>query len=56
MLSVAQGSPVQATLSDVPNALDSSLFSACFTTWIETLRETMPDIVQDTPQSRRLNP
>ena len=33
------------TLNDVMNALDGAVFSACFTTWVEALRDGEPDIV-----------
>jgi len=42
------------TLNDVMNALDGGLFSACFTTWVEALRDAEPDIVAiDGKTSRR---
>lgn len=42
------------TLGDVMNGLDAELFSACFTTWVEELREVEPDIVAiDGKTSRR---
>lgn len=42
------------TLNDVMNALDGALFSACFTTWVEALRDAEPDIVAiDGKTSRR---
>jgi predicted transposase YbfD/YdcC len=42
------------TLNDVMNALDADLFSACFTAWVEELREAEPDIVAiDGKTSRR---
>ena len=42
------------TLNDVMNALDPALFSACFTAWVEGLREDAPDIVAlDGKTSRR---
>ncbi len=33
------------TLNDVMNALPAPLFAACFTTWVEGLREAAPDLV-----------
>lgn len=33
------------TLNDVMNALDPEDFKACFTAWVEDLRETEPDII-----------
>ncbi|TWB12305.1 MULTISPECIES: ISAs1 family transposase, partial [Nitrospirillum] len=42
------------TLNDVMNALDGELFSACFTAWVDELREAEPDIVAiDGKTSRR---
>ena len=37
---VADGS-----LRDLVNALDPELFKACFTSWVETLRDDDPDII-----------
>jgi hypothetical protein len=42
------------TLNDVMNALPASLFAECFTSWVESLRESAPDIVAiDGKTSRR---
>ncbi len=42
------------TLNDVVNALDADLFKACFTAWVESLREVEPDrIAIDGKTSRR---
>ncbi len=42
------------TLNDVINALDPKLFQACFSEWVETLRDSEPDIVAiDGKTSRR---
>lgn len=49
-----RGIPAHDTLNDVINALDAELFKACFTSWVETLRENAPDIVAiDGKTSRR---
>jgi len=49
-----RGLPSHDTLNDVINGLDADLFRACFTTWVETLREDAPDIVAiDGKTSRR---
>jgi predicted transposase YbfD/YdcC len=40
-----RGLPSHDTLNDVMNALDAELFQRCFTSWVEGLRETEPDIV-----------
>lgn len=54
MLPFAHGIPWHDTLNDVLNALDPDLFSHCFTTWVEGLREAEPDIVAvDGKSSRR---
>lgn len=54
MLPFARGIPSHDTLNDVLNALDADLFSDCFTTWVEALREAQPDIVAvDGKSSRR---
>ena len=42
------------TLNDVVNALDGDLFAACFSAWVEELRDAEPDIVAiDGKTSRR---
>ena len=54
MLPFKRGIPSHDTLNDVVNALDPELFSACFVTWAEGLREDEPDIVAfDGKTSRR---
>jgi len=54
MLPFRRGIPSHDTLNDVVNALDPDLFSACFTAWVEGLREDEPDIVAiDGKTSRR---
>jgi predicted transposase YbfD/YdcC len=46
--------PSHDTLNDVMNALDPVLFKACFTSWVEGLRESAPDIIAiDGKTSRR---
>ena len=45
MLPFAQGIPSHDTLNDVLNALDPGLFSDFFTAWVDSLRESEPDIV-----------
>jgi predicted transposase YbfD/YdcC len=48
------GIPSHDTLNDVTNALDPELFKACFTAWVETLRESEPDqIAIDGKTARR---
>ncbi|MBF0304169.1 MAG: ISAs1 family transposase [Alphaproteobacteria bacterium] len=44
-LPFARGIPSHDTLNDVVNALDGTLFAACFTAWVDGLREAEPDIV-----------
>ena len=54
LLPFRRGIPSHDTLNDVINALDPDLFGACFTTWVEGLREDEPDIVAvDGKTSRR---
>lgn len=54
MLPFARGIPSHDTLNDVMNALPAALFAEIFTTWVEGLRETEPDIVAiDGKTSRR---
>jgi predicted transposase YbfD/YdcC len=49
-----RGLPAHDTLNDVINALDPELFRACFSRWVESLRESEPDIVAiDGKTSRR---
>jgi hypothetical protein len=46
--------PSHDTLNDLLNALDADLFKTCFVNWIETLRESEPDIIAiDGKTSRR---
>jgi hypothetical protein len=45
LLPLEKGVPSHDALNDVMNALPASLFSECFTNWVESLRETEPDIV-----------
>lgn len=53
-LSYDRGIPSHDTLNDVMNALDPGLFKACFTAWVEGLRETEPDTIAiDGKTSRR---
>jgi predicted transposase YbfD/YdcC len=53
-LAYAEGIPSHDTLNDTINALDGELFAACFTEWVESLREAEPDIVAiDGKTSRR---
>ena len=54
LLPFRRGIPSHDTLNDVINALDPDLFGACFTAWVEGLREDEPDIVAiDGKTSRR---
>ncbi len=49
-----RGLPSHDTLNDVINALDGELFKACFTRWVDALRESQPDIIAvDGKTSRR---
>jgi predicted transposase YbfD/YdcC len=49
-----RGIPSHDTLTDVMNALDARTFSECFTSWVESLRASEPDIVAiDGKTSRR---
>lgn len=53
-LPFAHGVPSHDTLNDIVNALDGELFAACFTSWVETLRDADPDVVAiDGKTSRR---
>jgi predicted transposase YbfD/YdcC len=50
----AQGIPSHDTLGEVIRAVDPELFKACFTAWVEGLRESEPDIIAiDGKTSRR---
>jgi predicted transposase YbfD/YdcC len=54
LLPFRRGIPSHDTLNDVINALDPDLFGACFSAWVEGLREDAPDIVAiDGKTSRR---
>lgn len=54
LLPYERGIASHDTLNDVMNALPAPLFAACFTAWVESLRETAPDIVAiDGKTSRR---
>ena len=54
LLPYERGLPAHDTLNDVINAIDPGLFAACFTTWVETLRDKEPDIIAiDGKTSRR---
>jgi predicted transposase YbfD/YdcC len=49
-----RGIPSHDTLGDVMAALDPDLFTTCFVTWVEALRESAPDVVAiDGKTSRR---
>ena len=54
LLPFKRGIPSHDALNDVVNALDAELFSQCFSAWVESLRESAPDIVAiDGKTSRR---
>ena len=49
-----RGVPAHDTLNDLINALDADLFKACFTSWVEALRDDEPDVIAiDGKTSRR---
>jgi len=49
-----RGLPSHDTLNDVINALDADLFKACFTSWVEALRDDAPELIAiDGKTSRR---
>lgn len=49
-----RGLPAHDTLNDVINALDGELFKACFSSWVESLRDTDPEVIAiDGKTSRR---
>jgi len=49
-----RGIPSHDALNDLFNALDAALFRDCFATWVETLRDTDPEIIAiDGKTSRR---
>lgn len=48
------GIPSHDALNDLGNALDPELFKACFTSWVDTLRDADPEIIAiDGKTSRR---
>ena len=54
LLPYEKGIPSHDALNDLVNALDPELFKACFTSWVETLRDTDPEIIAiDGKTSRR---
>jgi predicted transposase YbfD/YdcC len=54
LLPFARGIPSHDTLNDVMNALPAGLFSEAFAAWVESLRDSEPDIVAvDGKTSRR---
>ena len=54
LLPYERGIASHDTLTDVMNALPAPLFAECFTAWVESLRESAPDIVAiDGKTSRR---
>ena len=40
-----RGVPSHDALNDIVNGLEGELFKACFTSWVETLRDDDPEIV-----------
>ena len=49
-----RGIPSHDALNDVLNALDAELFRSCFTSWVDTLRDTDPELIAiDGKTSRR---
>jgi hypothetical protein len=40
-----RGLPSHDTLNDVINALDADVFKACFTAWVEALRDSDPEVI-----------
>ena len=40
-----RGIPSHDALNDVLNALDAELFRSCFTSWVDTLRDTDPELI-----------
>ena len=53
-LPFAHGVPSHDTLTDVMSALDADLFKACFADWVDTLRDSDPEIIAiDGKTSRR---
>jgi predicted transposase YbfD/YdcC len=54
LLPFKRGIPSHDALNDVVNALDADVFSQCFSAWVESLKESAPDIVAiDGKTSRR---
>lgn len=54
LLPYARGIASHDTLNELMNVLPADLCAACFTAWVEGLRETVPDIVAiDGKTSRR---
>jgi predicted transposase YbfD/YdcC len=54
LLPFKRGIPSHDALNDVVNALDANLFSECFSTWVDSLRDNDPEIVAiDGKTSRR---
>ena len=54
LLPFARGIPSHDALNDVINGLDAEVFSQCFATWVESLRDADPEIVAiDGKTSRR---
>jgi len=54
LLPIEKGAPSHDPLNDLMNALPTRLFAECFTSWVESLRETDHDIVAiDGKTSRR---
>lgn len=54
LLPFERGVPSHDALNDIVNGLDGELFKACFTSWVETLRDDDPEIVAiDGKTSRR---
>ena len=54
LLPFAKGIPSHDTLNDVINALPAEMFSACFVSWVASLRDDDPEIVAiDGKTSRR---
>jgi predicted transposase YbfD/YdcC len=53
-LPYANGIPSHDALNDLVNALDPELFKACFTSWVDKLRDSDPEIIAiDGKTSRR---
>lgn len=54
MLPFARGIASHDALNDVINGLDAEMFSQCFSSWVESLRDDLPDVVAiDGKTSRR---